>query len=95
MSTWRHVSLAISGRVQGVGYRAWTHREAARLGLSGFVRNRRDGSVEALLCGPAEAVAQMIEACRRGPSGAAVTDVAVAEVQGPAPEPGFRLLSTA
>lgn len=64
----RHV--LIRGRVQRVGYRAWTEHEALTRGLEGWVRNRRDGSVEAVFSGPAEAVAAMIEACWRGPPGA-------------------------
>jgi acylphosphatase len=74
MRTIRHVM--IRGRVQGVGYRAWTEYAAVQHGLEGWVRNRRDGSVEALLAGPAQAVAQMIEACRRGPPAAGVDEVA-------------------
>ena len=70
MSTMRHV--IVRGRVQGVGYRAWTAYEAERRNLLGWVRNRRDGSVEAVFAGPAEAVAAMIEACRNGPPGARV-----------------------
>jgi acylphosphatase len=66
----RHV--VIHGRVQGVGYRAWTEYTALDHGLDGWVRNRRDGSVEAVFAGPADAVAQMIEACRRGPPSARV-----------------------
>ena len=89
----RHVALAIRGRVQGVGYRAWTCRQAELHGLSGSVRNRRDGTVEAVLSGPAEAVARMIAACRQGPRGAQVTEVVVAE-RTQAPEPGFRHLPT-
>jgi acylphosphatase len=73
----RAVRLRVSGRVQGVGYRAWAVREAARLGLRGWVRNRADGSVEALVIGDAEAVAAMIEACWQGPRAAAVAGVAV------------------
>jgi len=65
----------IRGRVQGVGYRAWVEDEATARGLEGWVRNRRDGSVEAVFAGPAEAVAAMIEACRRGPSSARVEAV--------------------
>jgi acylphosphatase len=65
-------SVVISGRVQGVGFRAWTEHVALRRGLEGFVRNRRDGTVEALFAGPEEAVAAMIEDCRRGPPGARV-----------------------
>ena len=63
--------------MQGVGYRLWATRTAARLGLRGWVRNRRDGSVEALVTGAPEAVAAMIEASRKGPFGAQVSDVTV------------------
>jgi len=69
----RHVT--ISGRVQGVGYRYFVERAALSRDLEGWVRNRRDGSVEAVLAGPAEAVATMIAACRRGPSSARVEAV--------------------
>ena len=69
----RHVT--IRGRVQGVGYRAWVEHEASARGLEGWVRNRRDGSVEALFAGPADVVAAMIAACRRGPSSARVDAV--------------------
>jgi acylphosphatase len=67
--------LVITGRVQGVGFRAWTRREAHRRGLRGWVRNLRDGSVEALVIGEAAAVDSVVEACRRGPAMAQVTDV--------------------
>jgi acylphosphatase len=65
----------IRGRVQGVGYRAWTEYTAIDHGLGGWVRNRRDGSVEAMFAGPPDAVAQMIDACHRGPPGARVDAV--------------------
>lgn len=68
-----HVS--IRGRVQGVGYRAWTADEARRRGLDGWVRNRRDGSVEAVFSGSDDVVANMLAACRRGPSLARVDAV--------------------
>ena len=71
------VRLRITGQVQGVGYRLWATRTAARLGLGGWVRNRTDGSVEALVTGAPEAVAAMIEAARKGPFGAHVTSVTV------------------
>jgi acylphosphatase len=67
------------GRVQGVGYRAFVEREALRLGLEGWVRNRRDGTVEALFSGNDTAVAQMIECCRRGPPAARVEAVEATE----------------
>jgi acylphosphatase len=59
--------VMIRGRVQGVGFRAWTEYEAERRALDGWARNRRDGSVEAVFAGPPDAVADMVEACRRGP----------------------------
>lgn len=68
----RLAHVFITGRVQGVAYRAWTEEEALRGGLEGWVRNRRDGSVEAMFFGPAAAVEDMISACRSGPSGARV-----------------------
>jgi acylphosphatase len=64
--------VVIRGRVQRVGYRAWTEYTALELGLEGWVRNRNDGSVEALFAGPANDVAAMLEACRLGPPGARV-----------------------
>ena len=60
----RHV--VVQGRVQGVGYRAFVEDEAMRRQLRGWVRNRRDGSVEAVFAGPRPVVEAMIEACRRG-----------------------------
>lgn len=74
--------LVITGLVQGVGYRQWMCAEAERRGLTGWVRNRRDGSVEAMVDGPAEAVASMIEAARRGPRAARVGDVQVTQAEG-------------
>jgi acylphosphatase len=75
----RSVQLRITGRVQGVGYRAWALQMASRLGLRGWVRNRRDGSVEALVIGEEDAVDRMIEACREGPYGARVANIAVSD----------------
>ncbi|TGE01192.1 acylphosphatase [Methylobacterium nonmethylotrophicum] len=95
MSGHRSVEIIVRGRVQGVGYRAWTKGVAEARGLSGSVRNRRDGSVEARLAGPAEAVAAMIEACRQGPPGARVEDVAVAERPDDSGAPGVQILPTA
>jgi len=73
----RHV--VVSGRVQGVGYRAFVEAEAIGLGLSGWVRNRRDGTVEAMFIGPASAVEAVIGACRRGPRAARVDGVMARE----------------
>jgi acylphosphatase len=70
MSVIRHVS--VRGRVQGVGFRAFVEVEALRRGLGGWVRNRRDGTVEAVFEGEAALVADMIEACRQGPFAARV-----------------------
>ena len=64
--------VVIRGRVQAVGYRAWTEDTALLNGLDGWVRNCRDGAVEALFAGSREAVEAMIEACRRGPPSAQV-----------------------
>jgi acylphosphatase len=66
----RHVT--IRGRVQGVGYRYFVEHEARSRDLEGWVRNRRDGSVEAVFSGSADAVTAMIAVCRRGPSSARV-----------------------
>ncbi|MCE1235811.1 MAG: acylphosphatase [Hyphomicrobiales bacterium] len=66
------IRIVITGRVQGVGFRAWMERRARELGLSGWVRNLRDGAVEAVFHGPAAAVQEMIGHCRRGPSRASV-----------------------
>ncbi len=84
----RSVRLRIAGRVQGVGYRAWAIQAATRLGLRGWVRNRADGSVEALVIGPDDAVSAMIEACREGPFGARVAGVAADEAADDG-SPGF------
>ena len=92
----RHV--LVRGRVQGVGFRAWVEDTAIELGLRGWVRNRRDGSVEAVLAGELELVLNMIEASRRGPPAARVErlDVSKAgpELLGDA-RPGFWVLPTA
>ena len=75
--------VTIVGRVQGVGYRAWVEHRARARGLEGWVRNRRDGRVEALFAGPAEVVSEMIASCRRGPSSARVEAV---QEEGASPE---------
>lgn len=80
--------LTIAGRVQGVGYRDWLIGRARRLGLHGWVRNRSDGTVEALVHGEVSAVQELLRACRRGPPLAQVTDI-VEELAEPPAEPGF------
>lgn len=89
----RAVNLRISGRVQGVGYRAWMSSRALTLGLDGWVRNRWDGSVEALVCGKPDAVEHLITACHAGPSHARVTEVKAAPAA-PPDHPGFDQLPT-
>lgn len=90
----RTVRVRIHGRVQGVGYRFWTVEQADRRGLDGWVRNRRDGSVEAVFAGPSELVEEMIRRCRHGPSAARVDRIDVVEQEEDAP-PGFLTLPTA
>jgi acylphosphatase len=87
--------LTITGRVQGVGYRDWTIGTALRLGLTGWVRNRRDGAVEALVVGDDTAVGQMIKACQRGPRMAQVDTVDVDPVDLDIQPAGFTQLPTA
>ena len=86
--------LTISGRVQGVGFRDWLINSALALGLTGWVRNRRDGVVEALIVGEEDAVGQMIEACRRGPSLARVDSIDVDPVDLDILPAGFTQLPT-
>jgi acylphosphatase len=87
--------LVITGRVQGVGYRDWTITTARRLGLTGWVRNRTDGAVEALVVGDDNAVGQMIAACRRGPMAARIDNVDVEPVDLDVLPQGFTQLPTA
>lgn len=88
------VKVRIRGRVQGVFFRAWTEEQAEELGIRGWVRNRRDGSVEALFQGAEPVVRHMIERCREGPSQARVERIDE-EVVGGEAVPGFRSLPTA
>ena len=83
----------IKGRVQGVWYRGWTCGEAQSRGLSGWVRNRRDGTVEALFYGPDAQVSDMLAACRIGPPAAKVMDIEIKSVEAPL-ESGFKQLAT-
>lgn len=75
--------LRITGRVQGVAYRAWTKARAEALGLCGHVQNETDGSVSAVIHGPQSAVETMITECHSGPGAAAVHDVRVTEAPAP------------
>ncbi|HTF13123.1 MAG TPA: acylphosphatase [Burkholderiales bacterium] len=72
--------LKISGRVQGVGFRYSMSREAGRLGVTGWVRNRRDGTVEAVIDGAPDAVEAVLAWARHGPRGANVTEVKIADI---------------
>lgn len=88
------VRLEITGRVQGVGFRYAMQREAERRGVAGWVRNRRDGAVEALVQGEAAAVEALLAWAREGPPGAHVTAVKSKPAQEGAAQPGFELRPT-
>ncbi|MDP1730447.1 MAG: acylphosphatase [Devosia sp.] len=90
----RAIHVSITGLVQGVGYRAWVEREALSRGLAGWVRNRRDGSVEAVFAGESGTVEAMLAACRHGPRTAEVHAVEATETNEPAGR-GFQVLPTA
>lgn len=90
MSETKSVHVVISGRVQGVFYRGWTEERAARLGIAGWVRNRSDGTVEAVFSGPVAAVDRLLVECRQGPPAARVDDIAVAPAE-PFAAPGFEV----
>ena len=87
--------LTIRGRVQGVGYRHWAMTTGRRLGITGWVRNCTDGSVEALIVGDDAAIGAMIDACRRGPAAARVDDVDIEPVDLDVLPEGFTQLPTA
>ncbi len=87
------VRVVVDGVVQGVGYREWTRAEAMKLGVDGWVRNRRDGTVEAAFRGPVEAVETMLARLRKGPRGSTVTGVAAEAWRG-AMDPGFQVVPT-
>jgi len=86
--------LVISGRVQGVGYREWMVEKARSLGVSGWVRNRLDGSVEALVAGDVAAVEELSRLCRRGPRMAQVVSIEE-ELADPPESFGFRQVPSA
>ncbi len=79
------IHCTIHGHVQGVGYRAWTVRNARKLGLTGWVRNTHDNTVEALFCGETAAVEAMIEGCQDGPLAARVVKLERRLADTPAP----------
>ena len=86
--------VTIRGRVQGVGYRDWAIDAGRRFGLAGWVRNRLDGSVEALFVGEEGAVGAIIEACRQGPPAAQVDEIDIEPVDLDILPEGFRRLPT-
>ncbi|BFM25882.1 MULTISPECIES: acylphosphatase [Microbacterium] len=90
----RTATITVNGRVQGVGFRYALHDEAQRLGLRGWVRNRRDGSVEAQVAGDPDAVEALIAWAHEGPSTARVDDVDVIEGTTD-PGDGFEIRATA
>ncbi len=92
-SAGKTVTVRIEGRVQGVYYRAWTEQTARDLSLDGWVRNCRDGSVQAVFSGPAPQVDEMLSRCAEGSPDARVSDVLITD-EGGAPPSGFRVLPT-
>lgn len=87
--------LRITGAVQGVGYRVWFQSQARALGLNGWVRNRLDGSVEAVVGGEAQAIESMIALARRGPPAAQVNGLSITDIDdSSAAQQGFTLLAT-
>ncbi|RWM37120.1 acylphosphatase [Mesorhizobium sp.] len=89
----RAVRARVSGTVQGVSYRFWTRSEAVRLGLTGWVRNERDGSVTALIAGADAAVATMVDRLWQGPRGALVSRVEVEEMVHDQAPADFRIIA--
>ncbi len=90
----KRVRIVISGRVQGVWFRGWTEDQALRRRLDGWVRNRRDGTVEALFQGEDAVVDGMVEDCRRGPPFARVHEVEIHREDEPVPR-GFKVVPNA
>ncbi len=78
------VHVYIEGRVQGVWFRGWTEKQASKLGLTGWVRNLRDGRVEAVFAGDADKVGAMLALCRKGPPMARVDNIVKSETDAPA-----------
>ena len=87
------VRVVVEGRVQGVGFRVWTQHQAELHGLDGWVRNRRDGSVEAVFAGPEPAVTAMLKACEQGPRGSQVERIEILVLSEGVPS-GFQVLPT-
>ena len=95
MTSKRILHVIIHGRVQGVGFRAWTHHQAELHGLGGWVRNRRDGTVEAVFSGSDESIEAILKACRQGPRGAVVERIEpVEDAEGADPGSSFEVRAT-
>ena len=88
------VRVIVKGKVQGVGFRAYTEMQANALKIDGWVRNRSDGSVEAMLSGETALIERLLIALRVGPPHSAVINVRSMPESGTAVEPGFRVLAT-
>ncbi|NKI19022.1 acylphosphatase [Spongiibacter sp. KMU-166] len=84
----KSLHLRITGRVQGVWYRRWTATTARKLGVNGWVRNRSDGSVEAVFSGPEDKVDELLARCWQGPENAHVEHIET-HLTEPVLEPGF------
>ena len=87
-----HVRFVISGRVQGVGYRAWVVEQAGKLGLTGWVKNLPDGRVECVAKGDKKALKQLISFCRKGPPAARVNGVDVHWIKSTGESGGFEVI---
>lgn len=87
------IRLIIEGKVQGVGYRAWLSTQAKSASLCGWVRNRRDGTVEAVISGEAKTLSIFIKSCWQGPMAARVDKIIDEQYSGPVP-PNFEVLPT-
>ncbi|OGG04183.1 acylphosphatase [Candidatus Gottesmanbacteria bacterium RBG_16_52_11] len=88
----KRLHAIISGRVQGVSFRAWAYRTAVSLGLAGWVRNLTDGTVETVAEGPAKAIAQYAGAIRAGPPAARVENAEVSESEPTGEFSGFEVI---
>ena len=93
-SAQKTVRVIVQGKVQGVWFRSWTKENAERLGLKGWVRNRKDGTVEAVFSGPENAVDDMLARCHQGPSSAKVQTVSAEAYPDLPPRPGFHQMPT-
>ena len=87
--------MRVHGQVQGVFFRNWTMDRARALGVRGWVRNRKDGTVELVAHGDADAVDRLVAACRAGPPAARVERIDVETEEGDGPPAGFRVTATA